>query len=277
MEAKDLKKLSISNLNLIILNNKNNDNIRKYAELELKKRIRNVGWDYQDILHIDDKVIASRGLDVNDYLLSPYVNMQKLMETYFAYDYDTTYDTNGLLFSEKHLCNSLDFGEPFFRNICDTELFNLEIRIENFSREHDIDKLTQIKELLEKRQADAKEAIKETIKENIFELPGTNEAMYRLDEDVLLSFLYNISDEERYDLMRTPLGRIKLKLAETINDSPIIYSDLVQSLYGLKVVKKDSSKLNEQKRKLYNQVREGYVVNYDSEVIQKALKRNKTL
>ena len=43
MEIKDLKNISISNLILIILNDKNNDILRRCGEVELRKRIKNVG------------------------------------------------------------------------------------------------------------------------------------------------------------------------------------------------------------------------------------------
>ena len=78
MEIKNLRKISISNLILIILNDKNDDVLRKCAEIELRKRIKNVGWKFDDLLHFDDKVIQKRGLDVNNYLISPNINMQQL-------------------------------------------------------------------------------------------------------------------------------------------------------------------------------------------------------
>ena len=68
MEIKDLKKISISNLILIILNDKNIDVLRKCAEAELRERVKYVGWEFDDLLHFDDKVIQKRGLDVNNYL-----------------------------------------------------------------------------------------------------------------------------------------------------------------------------------------------------------------
>ena len=43
MEIKDLKKISISNLILIILNDKNIDVLRKCAEAELRERVKYVG------------------------------------------------------------------------------------------------------------------------------------------------------------------------------------------------------------------------------------------
>ena len=67
MEFENLKNISISNLILIILDNRNADMLRKYAEIELRKRIKNVGWEFDDLLHFDDKVIQKRGLDINNY------------------------------------------------------------------------------------------------------------------------------------------------------------------------------------------------------------------
>lgn len=135
MEIKNLKKISILNLILIILNDKNDDILRKYAEIELRKRIKNVGCEFDDLLHFDDKVIQKRGLDVNNYLISPNINMQQLMETYFMYDWQTNYESNYLLFSEKHLCNNVDFGDVFFTKVCTREIKNLNRRLQNSTSE----------------------------------------------------------------------------------------------------------------------------------------------
>ena len=51
--------------------------------------------------------------------------LQQLMESYFKYCYNKKYNENGLLFSEKHLCNDCDFGSPFFSRICDKEIARL--------------------------------------------------------------------------------------------------------------------------------------------------------
>ena len=67
MKIVNFKKISISNLILIILNNKNKDILRKCAESELRKRIKNVNCEFDDLLHFDDKVIQKRGLDINNY------------------------------------------------------------------------------------------------------------------------------------------------------------------------------------------------------------------
>ena len=86
MEFRKLKNISISNLILIILNKKNADSLRKHAEIELRNRVKNVGWEFDDLLHFDDKVIQNRGLDIKNYLISPNIDMQQLMEIFFAYN-----------------------------------------------------------------------------------------------------------------------------------------------------------------------------------------------
>ena len=276
MDIRELKRISISNLILIILNDKNNDAIRKCAEIELKRRIRNVGWEYDDLLHFDDKVIKERGLDVDSYLISPNVNMQQLMETYFMYNKDTDYSSNYLLFSEKHLCNEIDFADPFFSKICSKEIKNLDKRINGNDIESQKELLKLIKQMLLERQQNAKQSINEIKKDNPVELLCANEAMFQLDGDVgtCHEFLYNISDEERYDLLSSKLGMIKVGILEMLNDS-LYDSDIMQYLCGLKFVRKDSSKLNKQKRQLLSQSRSGYEVNYETRTIQKALQRIK--
>lgn len=61
--------------------------------------------------------------------------MQQLMETYFMYDWQTNYESNYLLFSEKHLCNNVDFGDVFFTKVCTREIKNLNRRLQNSTSE----------------------------------------------------------------------------------------------------------------------------------------------
>ncbi len=276
MEISELKKISISNLILTILNDKNNDVLRKCAEIELKRRIRNVGWEYDDLLHFDDKVIKERGLDVDNYLISPKVNMQQLMETYFMFDKDADYSSNYLLFSEKHLCNEIGFAEPFFKKICSREIKNLDRRLNGSDIESQKELLMSIKQMLLERQQKEKQVIREIRKDDPIELLCANEAMCQLDGDTgtCREFLYNISDEERYDLFSSKLGMTKVDILEILNDS-LYDSDIMQYLCGLKFVRKDSSKLNKQKRQLLSQARSGYEVDYQTETMQKALQRIK--
>jgi len=276
MEIRELKKISISNLILVILNDKNNDVLRKCAEIELKRRIRNVGWEYDDLLHFDDKVIKERGLDVDNYLISPNVNMQQLMETYFMFDKDTDYYSNYLLFSEKHLCNEIGFAEPFFRKICSKEINNLDRRLNGSEIASQKELLISIRQMLLERQQKEKQEIREIRKDDPVELLCANEAMFQLDSGPALchEFLYNISDEERYDILSSKLGMLKAGILESLNDS-LYNPDIMQYLCGLKFVRKDSSKLNKQKRQLLSQARSGYEVDYQTETMQKALQRIK--
>ena len=270
MKIKDLKKLSISNLILIILNEKNDYYLRKNAEVELRMRIRNVGWDFDDFLHFDDKVIKARGLDIENYLISPDVDLQQLMEAYFMYDYDANFEDNYLLFSEKHLCNEPNFASPFFSLVCKKEIENLDNRILSDISNEERDILITFKNLLidrETRVADSFEKM-ECIEDKI----AHNEAFYQLDNGLATchEFLYNISDEEIYKLASTKTGRLKTAIIECLNDT-LFDPDIVQNLCGLKFVLNDSMKLNAQKRQLLYQVRNGYQVNYETENMQQVL------
>lgn len=277
MRIEDLKKACISELILIILNNKLNDSLRKYAEIELKQRIRNIGWNYDDLLHFDDNAIKLRGLSVFDYLISPNVNMQQLMETYFKYE---VLENNGepfteLLFSEKHLCNSVSFRDLFFKKICNLEIKNIDRRIKGSNDPSEKGVLRYVQYHLRERQAREKNGIDELVYNNYYDaLLTTNEALAQLNEDEILCFLNNISDEEEYRLLKSKFGRFKLDITGKMNSSFLI-DDVAQDLYGLRFVLKDSAKLKRQKRILMEQVKNGYEVDYQNEVMTKALKLTK--
>lgn len=276
MEFENLKNISISNLILIILDNRNADMLRKYAEIELRKRVKNVGWEFDDLLHFDDKAIQKRGLDINNYLISSNINMQKLMEIYFTYDWQTNFASNYLLFSEKHLCNKEDFGDSFFTKVCTREIRNLDRRLQNSPSESEKENLLLIKQTLEERNKAFSQSKREILKDDPIELLCHNEAMYQLDGDSWSchEFLQNYSDEEMYKLLSSKIGMLKIGILETLNDT-LYDPDLVQYLCGLKFVKKDSSKLSHQKKQILQQLRNNFEVNYETESIQKVLKRTK--
>lgn len=276
MEFENLKNISISNLILIILDNRNADMLRKYAEIELRKRIKNVGWEFDDLLHFDDKAIQKRGLDINNYLISPNINIQKLMEIYFTYDWQTNFASNYLLFSEKHLCNKEDFGDSFFTKVCTREIRNLDRRLQNSPSKSEKENLLLIKQTLEERNKAFSQSKQEILKDDPIELLCHNEAMYQLDGDSWSchEFLQNYSDEEMYKLLSSKIGMLKIGILETLNDT-LYDPDLVQYLCGLKFVKKDSSKLSHQKKQILQQLRNNFEVNYETESIQKVLKRTK--
>ena len=276
MEFENLKNISISNLILIILDNRNAVMLRKYAEIELRKRVKNVGWEFDDLLHFDDKAIQKRGLDINNYLISSNINMQKLMEIYFTYDWQTNFASNYLLFSEKHLCNKEDFGDSFFTKVCTREIRNLDRRLQNSPSESEKENLLLIKQTLEERNKAFSQSKREILKDDPIELLCHNEAMYQLDGDSWSchEFLQNYSDEEMYKLLSSKIGMLKIGILETLNDT-LYDPDLVQYLCGLKFVKKDSSKLSHQKKQILQQLRNNFEVNYETESIQKVLKRTK--
>lgn len=270
MEIKNLKNLSISNLILIIVNDKYSDILRKCAEVELRKRVKHLGIQFDDLVHFDDKVIQERGLDIDNYLLSPSVNLQQLMETYFKYCYRKQFEKNGLLFSEKHLCNDNDIGSPFFSNLCKKEIARLNKRIVGRTYIESHDDLVA-RDVLQLRGKVIKQDNIEFLRDDPVELLFYNDALYQLDDGITLEPYMNLSDEERYKYLSTHLGRIKLAVADVLSDT-ILDPDIIQYLYGLHFVLKDSRKLNYQKRLLMNQLRRGYEVDYGSEEIKKVLK-----
>lgn len=278
MDIRNLRKISISHLILIILNDKNNDFVRKCAEIELRKRIKNVGWEFDDLLHFDDKVIKKRGLDVENYLISPNVNMQQLMEVYFNYNKGTDYYANDLLFSEKHLCNEMDYGDKFFGKICSEEINNLDRRINvaDTTLEKELFKFIRI--LLQYRQYMVESVKKENKQENgnFIDLLCSNEAMCQFDSGPNLNheFWYNLSDEERYKLIKSPTGMLRQSILEFLDDT--LYDlDTVQDLSGLMFVRRDSRKLNKQKKQLLQEVKSGFEVDYQSEEMCKVIHKVK--
>ena len=276
MNIKNLKNISISNLILIILNDKNKDHLRKYAEIELRKRIKHVCCDLDDIMHFDDKIIQQRGLDINNYLISPNVNMQQLMETYFTYKCHTDKRTDNLLFSEKNLCNNLDFGNSFFSKVCNKEIKNLDKRLKSTSTYTQKENLLVFKKLLEERKDNLTQSKKELLHDDPTELLCHSDIMGQLETNTggCCEFFQNCSDEETYKLLSTNTGMLKWMILSAINDT-LLDPDAAQYLCGLHFVRKDSSKLSSQKRQLLSQARGGFEVDYETEQMRKVLQRIK--
>ena len=273
VKVEDLRKLPISHLILIILNDKYGSISREFAEIELKLRIKKLDIEFDDLLQFDDKVIKSRGLDIDNYLISKNVDMQKLMETYFKYDKDKggEYYSEELLFSEKHLCNELDLGEPFFRKVCLREIKNINNRLDKIEDLSEKELLVNVKNTLERRNLKTKEAIKQVYdKEFLEEILTINEAFNQIG-DFCYDFVPEMSNEELYKIRISKLKRIKYSLLEAIDDY-IFDSDMVQNFCLLNFVRKDGNKLNFQKRKLLHQVRNGVEVNYNVDAIKDSLK-----
>lgn len=273
VKVEDLRKLPISHLILIILNDKYGSISREFAEIELKLRIKKLDIEFDDLLQFDDKVIKSRGLDIDNYLISKNVDMQKLMETYFKYDKDKggEYYSEELLFSEKHLCNELDLGEPFFRKVCLREIKNINNRLDKIEDLSEKELLVNVKNTLERRNLKTNEAIKQVYdKEFLEEILTINEAFNQIG-DSCYNFAPEMSNEELYKMRISKLKRIKYSLLEVIDDY-IFDLDMVQNLCLLNFVRKDGNKLNYQKKKLLRQVRNGFEVNYNVDAIKNSLK-----
>lgn len=227
---------------------------------------------YEDFLHAEDKIFSVRGLDIDNYLIGNKPSMQQLMELYFLYSFDTKYEDNLLLFSERHLCNNMTFCSKFFDNVCSIEIQNMEKRL-NSKAEKDDQNLLLFKKALEKRKKDIEENKKKYYSKT--ELLEFNEALQLLSQDSLLEFGYNLSDEQLYDIACSKIKTFKYIFLESLNDG-IFDADLFQNLFGLKKVLIDSSKLKLQKRLLLSEVKNGALVDYSSKTMRKVLEKVET-
>ncbi len=266
----DLKKLPISNLVIIILNDKYGFALRKCAEAELRKRIKHLGYPYGDLLHKENLVIKERGLDINNYLIRNNPDMQQLMEVYFSYCYNLPFEEKLLLFSEYHLCNDMTFCARFFDKVCDKEIKNLNRRLNNIYFKDDL--LHLYMKALIKRKSDI--YINKLFYYKGIDKLEYNEAFQFLDDELLLEPLSNVTDEELANINTSKITMIKYVILEMLNES-LLDADIFQDLYGLKKVIEDSNRLNMQKKILYNQVKNGYKVDYNSDTMKKTLKKVK--
>lgn len=269
MEIRDLRKQTISGLSLIILNDKNSTIMRNCAEIELKRRIKNLGWKFDDLLHMDDKTIATRGLDINSYLIGPNPTIQQLMEIYFNYYYEKKSSESQLLFSERHICTDLTFLSPFFNNIRNIEITNLSKRIKKCDNEKEKEYLRTFKFALEQKKNEMNK-VKEKYYQGI-ELLEFNEALQCLGQEDLLEFGKNLTEEEIYKIGLSPLRMLKYDIMLSLNDS-VFDADAIDTLYGLKKIIEDSRRLSTQKQKLHNEALTK-IVDYRSEPMRKAYQK----
>lgn len=271
MEIRDLRKQTISGLSLIILNDKNSTIMRNCAEIELKRRIKNLGWKFDDLLHMDDKTIATRGLDINSYLIGPDPTIQQLMEIYFNYYYEKKMSESQLLFSERHICTDLTFLSPFFNNIRNIEITKLNKRIKRCDNESEKEYLRTFKFALEQKKNEMNK-VKEKYYQGI-ELLEFNEALQCLGQEDLLEFGKNLTEEEIYKIGLSPIRMLKYDIMVSLNDS-VFDADAIDTLYGLKKIIEDSKRLSTQKQKLHNEALTK-IVDYRSEPMKKAYQKVK--
>lgn len=269
MEIRDLRKQTISGLSLIILNDKNSTIMRNCAEIELKRRTKNLGWKFDDLLHMDDKTIATRGLDINSYLIGPDPTIQQLMEIYFNYYYEKKSSESQLLFSERHICTDLTFLSPFFNNIRNIEITNLSKRIKKCDNEKEKEYLRTFKFALEQKKNEMNK-VKEKYYQGI-ELLEFNEALQCLGQEDLLEFGKNLTEEEIYKIGLSPLRMLKYDIMLSLNDS-VFDADAIDTLYGLKKIIEDSRRLSTQKQKLHNEALTK-IVDYRSEPMKKSYQK----
>lgn len=262
MNVKDLNKLTISHLILIIVDDKQTSFLRKFAEVELKNRIKNLGINSDDLIQMEFSKINARGIDINNYLFRPNPDIQQLMELYFSEVYETKFEDSKLLLSESHLCTDMNSFASFFDKICNIEIKNLSERIyDNPNKET----LLLFKNVLEHRKEEIAKERKIFKGTDILEF---NFAFNCLEDLSLISFESGLSEEEIYAIQKSKMKMLKWFILISLSDKAF-ESDLLSDLYILKRVLCDSLKLNNQRKILLSQVKKDFVVDYETENMQK--------
>lgn len=272
-QTKNLRNLSISNLTFQVLNKGKNKVMYGYvddfAEFEIRRRIKNAGLDYDDLLERESECIASRGDDINNYLIGPNPSMQQLMELYFNYEYMG----GDLLFSERHFCNRFDIYTKFFDKICDKEVINIDKRLSSSSlTEFDKEELMLFKELYLKK----KERI--TIFKNDDWVKDVWLSDFSEVYDELFDFEFgnNMTDQDVYKKYCSKFASFRYMI-EYFLDNTILELDWVNDFYGVFKVLEDFSKLRSQKEILLDQANSGFEIDYKTDAMRKVLKRVKKI
>ena len=270
MENIDVKNLTISNMSLFLLDKNTPSLVKKDLEVNLRKIIKNIGWNYDDLLNEEEKRINRRGFGVENYLFCDRPSMQQLMELYFTESYDSLIKDSNLLFSERHLCNNMNFMANFFTKICDLQIIKLKDRLSNSSQLSSLEKdiLCFFKRVLEKRYVDMKER-----KNNYYN--GSD--VLEFNEAVKLLKTYNLyvpnNNIISSDLNQFNESKLSVKLRNIFSNSSFVNNDFCQDLLALKIVLMDSMKLKVQKDILIKEAILDDSVNYQSDTMKKVYEK----
>ncbi len=270
MENIDVKNLTISNMSLFLLDKNTPSLVKKDLEVNLRKIIKNIGWNYDDLLNEEEKRINRRGFGVENYLFCDRPSMQQLMELYFTESYDSLIKDSNLLFSERHLCNNMNFMANFFTKICDLQIIKLKDRLSNSSQLSSLEKdiLCFFKRVLEKRYVDMKER-----KNNYYN--GSD--VLEFNEAVKLLKTYNLyvpnNNIISSDLNQFNESKLSVKLRNIFSNSSFVNNDFCQDLLALKIVLMDSMKLKVQKDILIKEATLDDSVNYQSDTMKKVYEK----
>lgn len=260
METINFKEASLSKLSLIILNKQYSSNLRKNAEAELRHRMLHMGYNLDDFLQEENNVVEQRGYRFNNYLIGDRPSIQLLYEIYFNYIFDYTHEERMVLFSELHLCNKLDYKNPFFTKINREEIKNLQIAADIEENMAEKQKLIILKEALEKREKDNIMSCKENYPgiEILSFNSAANEAWPKNSGLTPIDFYNNLREDKLQKLRNTAIGKCKLFLFEEINE--LLDPDIFQDAYALIKVLQDVKKVRPQQKYLMAQARRGEAI-----------------
>ena len=264
MELSKLKKVPLSYLSFLSLDQSQNSFFQTCAKEELRRRLQNTSIPVEQWLNAEEMVFNERGYQVERYLFGPHPSMQHYMELVLG-DGPRT-------FSELHLCpfvQSGDDGNAFYRRILKSEVKNLDVRMFRSVSPKEVERLRlvrkEIKDLILQDRPFPFEDDKFSLNSSL---------RYLRDLGKPFSYGANLSIEQQYHLASSPFGKLESSIFERIDDS-MCDQENVQKYVGMARVLSDSSKMNEQRRMLLEQVRAGFEVDYQAKAFQKVLNSKK--
>ncbi|MBE6140093.1 MAG: hypothetical protein E7172_00925 [Firmicutes bacterium] len=253
IKAFEMRKLTISNLILIMNSDLYEKSTRNNAEIELYRRFKNVKGTLSYLISKESKIIEQRGKESNNYLFGDNPTLQMLIELFYK---NFVEQQDILLFSEYHLCNVFDSLEPFFKRIIIEEQDNIRNR---YLKSDEVEK-----QLINQAWFMYLEKLRIAINNK-----NKNDAYEYLQKLIDIEYIYhsNSSLEEQY---LDELYFLKALKANFVKDAiePFIGLSWLKKKYGMIKVLEDSWRLNEQKRILKKQVHAGINVNY-AQIFQK--------
>ena len=248
MSANNYKKLMLSELSFIILNNDPDSHYVKEADTELRRRFKYNGCDYDMFLKYEQSAILKRGKDIGNYLIYKNTDAQKLFELYFKSCINNSLIHYEILFSETHLLNEIGKNQ-FFDKVLNLEINNLGNRIKNNDKE--LEKLNQVKKFLLdiKKKLVRNVWLENTATDFVFDITPSLYKIYGYwsrklndtNEKELKYKFYNLMFNFFYNIGETDLG---------------LYAAIHYFIF------KDSIKISSQKRKIIKQLKNGYVIDY---------------
>ena len=253
--------MPLSKLAFIITTSNYSTDDKNKAYEEVKKRFAHNGCSYKAFMENEEYVVEKRGEDLNNYLIGQNPDSQLFMKLFLEKTIDYFYESDGLMFSEKLLCNS-NTKNSFCTRALEMEQKNLLRRLDGFKAD-----TLEKKELEEVYKVIEQRLLKKNIKwsDNSY-----TDCVY----DIISGFTSFFDDDEIDAKNETELKRLekfKLRLFMLLS-----FNESLEALNQYYIIGKEFVRLSHQRRMILKSFISGSEVDYsniDRSVAQKVMKK----